>query len=192
MICWRAGSRFLEMCIFSKSWKLGLRFREVQRFRQWWIWLIVYGIAALMWWGFVQQIILGRPWGTNPASDWMMWLIWLLFGIGFPIFFHSVKLIVEVDDEGVSVRYPPLATRQFDFADIERFEARTYKPVKEYGGWGIKGWSLNRIAYNVSGNQGVELTLRDGRQVMLGSQRPQELASAIAAGLGQTPSSPTF
>ena len=45
--------------------------------------------------------------------------------------------------------------------------------------------SLNRMAYNVSGNQGVELTLRDGRQVMLGSQRPQELADAIAKGLAQ-------
>ena len=163
-----------------------LRFREVQKFRQWWIWLVVYGIVALMWWGFVEQIILGRPWGTKPAPDWMLWLTWLLFGIGFPIFFHRVRLIVEVDDQGVRVRYPPFTTRQFDFADIEHIEARSYKPVKEYGGWGIKGWSLNRIAYNVSGRQGVDLTLRDGRQVMLGSQKPAELAAAIAAGLGQS------
>jgi hypothetical protein len=80
----------------------------------------------------------------------------------------------------------PFTSRQITFADIEGFEARSYQPVKEYGGWGIKGWSLNRRAYNVSGNQGVELTLRDGHQIMIGSQRSQELASAIAAGLGQT------
>jgi hypothetical protein len=35
------------------------------------------------------------------------------------------------------------------------------------------------VAYNVSGDRGVELTLRDGRRVMLGSQRPEELAQAI-------------
>jgi hypothetical protein len=37
------------------------------------------------------------------------------------------------------------------------------------------------MAYNVSGNQGVDLTLRDGRRVMLGSQRADELAAAIEA-----------
>lgn len=126
-----------------------LCFRGVQRFRQWWIWLIVYAIAVLIWWGFVQQIILGQPWGTNPAPDWMMWLTWLLFGIGFPIFFHSLRLVVEVRDGGVSVRYRPLSSRRFRFSDIARCEARSYKPLKEYGGWGIKGWSLNRMAYNL-------------------------------------------
>jgi hypothetical protein len=163
-----------------------LRLREVQRFQQWWLWLIVYGLAVLIWWGFVQQIILGWPWGTNPAPDWMMWLTWLLFGIGFPVFFHSLRLVVEVGEAGISVRYLPLSARHFRFSDIERYQARSYKPLQEYGGWGIKGWSLNRIAYNVSGDQGVELTLHDGRQVLLGSQRPQELADAIAAGLAQT------
>jgi hypothetical protein len=69
---------------------------------------------------------------------------------------------------------------------MARCEPCSYKPIKEYGGWGIKGWSPNRLIYNVSGDQGVELTLHDGRQLMLGSQRPQELAGAIAAGLART------
>ena len=61
---------------------------------------------------------------------------------------------------------------------------RKYSAVKEYGGWGIKGWSQQKVAYNVSGNEGVELTLRDGRRVMLGSQRAPELAQAIESGEG--------
>lgn len=36
-------------------------FHEEQRFRQWWIWLLVLGVAALQWWGYVQQIVLDRP-----------------------------------------------------------------------------------------------------------------------------------
>ena len=35
------------------------------------------------------------------------------------------------------------------------------------------------VAYNVSGDKGVELTLADGRKVMIGSQKAEELALAI-------------
>jgi hypothetical protein len=43
-------------------------FREEQDFhRVWWVLLLVFGMTALMWWGFVQQIILGEPWGSNPG-----------------------------------------------------------------------------------------------------------------------------
>ena len=56
---------------------------------------------------------------------------------------------------------------------------RQYSAIREYGGWGIKGWTPKNVAYNVSGSWGVELTLRGDRRVMLGSQRPHELAEAI-------------
>jgi hypothetical protein len=155
-------------------------FREVQRFQQWWIWLLVYGIALIAWYGLIQQVILGEPFGTNPAPDWAMWLIWLLCGVGIPVIFHAMKLIVEVREDHICIRYVPFVTRRIYFREIERYEARTYRAIVEYGGWGIKGWSGKKMAYNVSGNQGVELELRDGRHVMIGSQRPQEMVQAIS------------
>jgi hypothetical protein len=158
-------------------------FREVQRFKQPWLWIIIYGIAALSWVGFVQQIILGKPFGSNPAPDWMMWLLWLLTGIGLPWFFHSLRMTVVVQEGHISIRYVPVTSRQIPFEDIVCFEARTYEPVKEYGGWGIKGRSHKRVAYNVSGNEGVELELVGGQRVMIGSQRSQDLAAAIAANM---------
>ena len=48
--------------------------------------------------------------------------------------------------------------------DVAYAEARTYAPLREYGGWGIRGLSRKR-AYNVSGNRGVELSLVDGRKL---------------------------
>ena len=52
-------------------------------------------------------------------------------------------------------------------------------PIREYGGWGIRGFRSKR-AYNVTGDRGVELTLVDGRKVGIGSRRAGELADAIA------------
>lgn len=136
-------------------------------------------VAALVWWSFIQQIVLGRPFGQDPASDWGVWLVWLFIGVGLPVLFVFIRLVLEVTPDAVVISYRPLKKRRIPLADIDQAAVRTYNAIKEYGGWGIKGWSFKNVAYNVSGDRGVELTLRDGRRVMLGSQRPEELAQAI-------------
>lgn len=164
----------------SKLQTSGYTFREEQRFHQWWVWLLVYGVAVIQWWGFIQQIILGQPWGDNPAPDSMLVLFWLLFGVGFPAFFHILRLTVEVTDTHIRIRFYPLTRRIIPLEDVIRAEAREYQPIWEYGGWGIRGIGGKR-AYNVSGNQGVELTLQDGRKIMIGSRRADEMEKAIAS-----------
>ena len=154
-------------------------FHEVQKPRQWWILLIVFGVALLMWVGFVQQIIFGKPFGTNPGPDWLVWLLWLLFGIGFPIAWFYTKLVVELTPDQLSIRYVPLASRVIPLTDIKQFEARKYSPIKEYGGWGPRYRGKDRLAYNVSGNQGVELELHNGQKIMIGSQKSQALVLAL-------------
>lgn len=165
---------------------LDIRFREEQRFKQWWIWLLILALAAYSWWGFVQQIVLGQPYGSNPGPDWVIWLVLVLVGIGFPALFVTMRLIVTVRWDQLTIRYKPFTTRRIGFEEIESYEARTYKPIKEYAGWGIKGWTVERMSYSVSGKEGVELTLRDGNRVMIGSQKSGQLADAIGAGLSES------
>jgi hypothetical protein len=110
-----------------------------------------------------------------------MGLIWLLIGIGLPLLWQLTKLVVEVREDRLSVRYIPFISREISLADIVRYEARTYHPIREYGGWGIRWWFGQRYAYSVSGNQGVELELSTGEKIMIGSQKPVELAQAIAS-----------
>jgi hypothetical protein len=155
-------------------------FREVQRFRDvWWIMTLVFGIAAIQWWIFLGQIVGGAPMGNRPAPDGVVLLIWLLFGIGLPVLFLLLRLEVEVTPDGVTIRFAPLFVRLIDRRDIAGAEPLTYRPLGEFGGWGVRGWG-GRVAYNVRGDQGVELTLRDGRRVLIGTQRATELAAAIA------------
>ncbi len=153
-------------------------FHEEQRFRQIWVWAIILGVAGLQWWGWIQQIMLGQPFGNNPGPDWMVWLFWLLFGIGLPLFFAWLRLVIDVDDQGVTLRYAPLSRRRIRFDEIERCETIDYQPLRQYGGWGVRGLGSNR-AYNVSGSQGVRLHLRSGDLVLIGSQRAHDLALAI-------------
>jgi hypothetical protein len=156
-----------------------VHYREAQHFTQWWLWIIVLGVAAAAWWAFIQQIFVGRPIGENPAPNWAVVLIWLLFGLGLPFMFETLTLVIEVLPDGLRVRFRPFTKRFIPISAISEVEARKYNALKEYGGWGIKGWSAKKMAYNVKGEWGAELTLSDGRKVLLGTQRPKELVAAI-------------
>ena len=59
--------------MFTDAASSSLLFREVQRFRQWYVVLILAVVAVLQWWGFVTQIVLGRPFGSNPGPDGWYW-----------------------------------------------------------------------------------------------------------------------
>ncbi|MHC4605892.1 MAG: DUF6141 family protein [Planctomycetota bacterium] len=154
-------------------------FREVQRFGRMWIWLLILAVALGAGWAFVQQIVLGEPFGDKPAPDWMLWILFAFFGIGLPLLFHILRLVVEVRDDSLYIRFHPFGARTIPFSEIAKFEARTYRPILEYGGWGIR-WSRAGRAYNVSGNRGVQLELEGGKRLLIGSQRAEELEQAIA------------
>lgn len=159
--------------------------RQVQRPRQLWIVVVVLGIAVLMWAMFIVQIGFGRAVGTHPMPDAMLVVFWLVFGIGFPVLWWNVRLIVEVDDNHVLVSYMPFVRREIPYAVIREARSLTYQPQAEFGGWGIRMWlKRRRVAYSVSGNEAVELILSDQRSVVIGSQDSQALADAINARLG--------
>jgi len=64
--------------------------------------------------------------------------------------------MTEVRDDGVYFRFFPLhlSFHRIGLEEIVRFEVQTYRPIRDYGGWGIRyGWKGK--AYNVSGNRGV-------------------------------------
>ncbi|GAJ41677.1 DUF6141 family protein [Saccharococcus caldoxylosilyticus] len=78
--------------------------REVQH-PPWYVNTLVLIAAAVMWYGFIQQIIFGIPFGAKPASDTEMWGLFLLFGICFPLFFLSLKLVIKTEKEGLVIRF---------------------------------------------------------------------------------------
>ena len=156
-------------------------FREVQRPRQIWVWILIFGIATLMWYGFIQQIILDTPFGDKPASNGVLIVLWLFFGIAFPVLMlGALKLIVEVREEGLYVRFVPFHVqyKQYLFKNIRHYECITYSPLKRFGGWGIRFNLKGEKAYNMNGKKGIELQLKHNT-VVIGTQKPDELKKAL-------------
>jgi len=156
-------------------------FHETQRMDSWWIVLLIGGLTIWTWYGFYQQIVLGNPVGNKPASDIGMWFITIGMGIIFPVGFAMMKLVVEVRFDRLYIRFFPFTTREIMFDEITDFQARLYAPIREYGGWGIRGFSTksHKMAYNTKGNWGVDVELTDGRTVLIGSQKANELEDAL-------------
>jgi len=163
------------------------RFVEVQRFTQTWIWVLVLGLAGFAWFAAVVQLILGRSVGNNPAGDGAVIAIWLLVGVALPALFATARLRTEVRQHAICIRFFPfhLSFRCFPYTELRSLRARRYRPLLEYGGWGLRlgaaGW-----AYNTSGNLGVQLVLTSGKRVLIGSQDPDAIVAAVAA-TGWTP-----
>ena len=147
-------------------------FEENQSFRHPWLWTLKLAIMAVL---LVASL---------NASEGAPWIV-LGLVLAVALLLYSMRLSVQVDTEAVRIRFFPIWKKTIPLAEIVRWEGRTYRPILEYGGWGIryspfgKGW-----AYNVSGNQGVQLELANGKRILIGSQRAEELARAIGEGKG--------
>jgi len=140
--------------------------------------LVMVGVFG---YGMIEQLIFGQRWGDRPVSDGVLLFTGsavMLFSVGMIYLFYVLKLITEVREEGLYIRFYPLRGKLIPYQSIQSCEARIYKPLSEYGGWGIKygrsGW-----AYNIIGNRGVQLVLDSGKHILIGSQRVEELEQAI-------------
>lgn len=157
----------------------GQIFHEVQSSKPWWVWAIVLVIALLGLWAFVQQILLGQPYGNKPAPDWTVWVLFLVASIGIPFFLLWVRLTVEVDEFELRWSLRPFWSSRIPLDEIRQAKPRVYEPMREYLGWGIRVTPWSGWAISLSGNRGVQLELASGRRVLIGSNLPEELADAI-------------
>jgi len=162
-------------------------FHEVQKFRQPWLWaliLVAFGSqAAIFGGGMIAHLVFGKPWGKNPAEDKALIIttvVMIASGIAVCAFMWSLRLITVVLPNGLFIRFFPFhwSFKDVPLASLTHCEAERYRPIKEFGGWGIR-MGIKRKAYNVRGNLGVRIRYANGRCLLIGSQRPQELAQAI-------------
>ncbi len=164
-----------------------LYFKEEQHFNQWWLKLVMYlsVVVALgpLYYGTIVQLTTGVPWGDKPASNTFLLLIdlfvtllmagslWLVFGS---------KLVTEIQGDGIHVRFKPFLRKEKVITpeQIERFEVMKYSPVTDYGGWGIKSGRKGKVI-NISGNKGLLLVFKNGKKLMIGTQRPEAIKRAM-------------
>jgi hypothetical protein len=147
-------------------------FQERQVFiRRWWPLLLAPAVvmAALVW--LVPAKPLRLDWSLAVVGTMVVLCVSLLL---------MLRLETRLDAAGAHYRLFPLqwAWRSQPWAEVAAAYVRAYDPLSEYGGWGLKGSRSNR-ALNIAGDQGLQLVLRDGNRLLLGTQRPADIAQAL-------------
>ena len=155
-------------------------FREVQRFPLRRIAVALASPPCFMLGLLIWQVLLGHPWGKHPMSngDVIGWtaFLWLIY---FRLI--TVRLVTEVRQGALLIRMRGLwRLRRVPLDRIQSVETITHDIARDYGGYGFRTTREGK-AYVANGGRGVRVTLAGGEKLVVGSQRPDELARMLRA-----------
>ncbi len=152
-------------------------FQETQRMTQWWLWIILGGLAGIWVLGIIKQIGMGEPFGDKPMSDAGL-LLSALLPFGLLLFFRLLMLRTRVDERDIHINYRPLWRTQRRWDEIQEVRLETYSG---FIGYGIRFTGTYGTVYNAKGNRGLLIRKKNGSRLMIGTQQPDELLAVVQA-----------
>ena len=163
-------------------------FSEIQRYKQKWmsvllIVLAIIGMTPLVS-SIVMQFWIKTPLDKKPidigGAALVTLIIMALVGT-ISSLVGSSKLETYIKKEGITVRFYPIQTnfKLYKWEDISTCYVRQYSPIKEFGGWGVRGGLGKSNALNVSGNMGIQLELKNGYKLLIGTCKPEEVMEVL-------------
>ncbi|MHC5202490.1 hypothetical protein [Myroides sp. LJL119] len=150
-------------------------FQENQRFNQWWLWLIILGVCSISLIGFFNQVYLTNPLESKSQKNFEL-IIPLVISICVLILFYCMRLKTQITLKSISFCFFPFIKRSYCFNDIESYQVIKYGFV---GGWGIRFSTIYGTVYNIRGNKGLFVKLKNGNTFVIGTQRAQKLQDAL-------------
>jgi hypothetical protein len=155
-------------------------FKEEQRFTQLWLIILIIFSSLVP----IGVVISEYQKDENAFSVEMLLVIILVILAPLAIIF-LFKLTTRIDEQGIHYQFFPFhfSDRKISWNEISKAYIRTYDPIGEFGGWGLKGGNLfNKSkgkAINVSGDIGIQLELKNGKKLLIGTQKEAEAKSVI-------------
>ncbi|MDA9349067.1 hypothetical protein N9R21_04810 [Polaribacter sp.] len=153
-------------------------FKEEQRFRQVWL-MVLLGFSLLVPVGLIiREYIKDNT--SITTNEFLGSLIGIIASV---LLIFIFKLSTRIDEKGIHYQFFPFhfSMKTLLWSEITKAEIRTYDPIGEYGGWGLR-YSFNKKkgnAVNVSGDIGIQLTLKNGKKLLIGTQKKEAVSSVL-------------
>jgi len=153
-------------------------FEEVQSFVGTWMWYLIIGLTTLILVGILVGTFL---YPVDPPEALIGSLIVAIVMGGLTFLLTTSKLYVTIDNTRIYYRFPPFVSQEKSYSkdDVQQMQVRKYRPIREYGGYGYKRRFRSGRAMNITGNMGLQLVLKNGRKVLLGTQKPDLLKTVV-------------
>jgi len=104
---------------------------------------------------------------------------WVLCVIVMPTLILSIHQRTQIVGHTLRVWFPPFPKWKIDLTTIKHAEHRKLSPIGDLGGWGYKITKKHGHAMNTHGDHFIVVTLANGKKRTIGTQRPEELLTAI-------------
>lgn len=154
-------------------------FKEEQRFTQLWL-LVLISISLIVPIAIMVQEYLKED-TTMTTNQFVLFLSIILVS---GLFIFAFKLSTRIDEKGIHYQFFPFhfKLRIISWNEISKAYVRTYDPIGDYGGWGLKGgWSKSKgKAINVSGDIGIQLELKNGKKLLVGTKKESDAKNVLA------------
>ena len=170
-------------------------FSEQQKFRQPWHWAIqiaMLGIPCAFLWRLIHQAAIEQFWKNNTIGNNDLLIGSIIVTIAVVSVFVLMQLIcleTQITNNEIRIKFFPFrrSFKSYKWEDIATASIQKINPLK-YGGWGIKlnprfkikiglgGFkAVNHILYNISGRYVLQLELKNGKKVLIGTQKAKDL-----------------
>ncbi len=129
---------------------------------------------------------------AGAASNWlvapMIAILEVALGILMGLMYGGFRTVVTRDEIAVRFGMPGIRVLKLSPSDVVSVELHAFRPLKDFGGYGIRG-NREMKAYFLRGGKGVLLSTSAGKKCLIGSDHPERLAEVIraVAGLGSAP-----
>jgi len=139
--------------------------------------------------GAVAYDLYDSGWGADGSISMLGAGAAVAASLGLPVLIGMLfaRLDVEVHADRLQVAFGPihLFRKRIAFTEIDTVRGLTYRPLREFGGWGIRPRG-GKTAWTIRGNQAVKVTLKSGKEVYVGSRFPQRLEERIRTAMRVT------
>ena len=154
-------------------------FKETQRFNQWWLRLLVIAVMGVC---IAATVNAFDKITEDPTQFWVILIISTLTIVILIFLLVFTRLETKIDEKGIHYKFWPfnLSERLLSWREISSCEVRKYSPISEYGGWGYRtGFTKNSGALNVKGNKGIQIELKNGKKLLLGTQKGTDVNAVL-------------
>lgn len=156
-------------------------FTEIQRFNQWWIQLLNLGMVLFLLCALYQWFVAKEPTGNVAPDDIIGQLVLIFATIPVLLLLYYMKLESSIDEIGIHYQFLPFhfSKKTVRWSDMLECNVRKYNPIREFGGWGLRGSLGKNRAYSIKGNMGIQMILKDGKKILIGTQRKAEAQQVL-------------
>lgn len=156
-------------------------YREIQLYRALPPFTLLTVVGTLFGWFLVVWVaVMGRPLGALDMPSWLALAIGLPLGVLLPVLYGRMQMLTEVYPDRVSVRNGMSSSMIFPLSNVTAVDLRTDDNIRgDYNDRNLGSDRISRMAYVVTTHSGVQLSMADGRQILIGSMEPDVLHDAI-------------